>query len=156
MTHNKNFCHFNDVSDKKKQIKSANVSCLSWTITDSKTDQFMHIYHLGFSSLPFSIQEKYFFIQMFDITCAVEDTLVKLIDAIMHPGWILLIQSFIKWNYLSLFCRLTAYLLIQQELMGMRSEGWKIIHSSIIHLDPDLCFFTLFFFFLVTTMYNPS
>lgn len=48
----------------------------------------------------------------------------------MNPGWILFIPSFIKPNYSSLFCRLTDYLLIQQEQMRMKLEGWKIISFS--------------------------
>lgn len=85
----------------------------------------MHIFDLGFLSLPFIIQENcYFFIQTFDIISAAEDTLVKLITATMHPGWIILIPSFIKRNYFSLYCGLTADLLIQQKQMGMRLESW--------------------------------
>lgn len=48
----------------------------------------------------------------------------------MHPGWILLIPSFIKRNYFSLYCGLTADLLIQQKQMGTRLENWKIIKYS--------------------------
>lgn len=53
----------------RRKIKLANVSRLSWRITNNKTAQFMHIYNLGFSSFLglFPLQKTYYFIDLLPI-----------------------------------------------------------------------------------------